>query len=170
MSFDIFYTQRRQATEPGEVKNPFTGAPMTVQVPVGLSDDEVGALRAVLAQANAPDLDEFGCYVVEVADGGGADVYGDDLEKGCMVAVRELTPDIAQFLLDFLNAADWVMRPAMEGNPVITTSHVPVEGPADDSPRVVCTSAKELMVVLSEGVEAWQKYRDRVVAKGREAE
>jgi hypothetical protein len=110
--------------------------------------------------------DEFGCYVVEFGDGGGAEVFASDLGDGCMAAVRGLTPDLLGFLFDLLGAADWVMMPAMEGNPAIVSAPGLASAFADSFPEVVCGSPEELGAILSGGYEAWKRYRDQVVGEG----
>jgi hypothetical protein len=167
MSFDIFFSPRRQGTEPVERRNPFTGEPMMVLPSVPLSDDVLGAVRKVFERAKARGPDEFGCYVVEFGDGGEAEVFGSDLGDGCMVALRGLTPDLLGFLFDLLGAADWVMFPAMEGNPAIVSAPGLASAFADSFPEVVCGSPEELGAILSDGYEAWRRYRDQVVGEGR---
>jgi hypothetical protein len=61
-----------------------------------------------------------------------------------------------------LNAAEWVMLPAMEGNPAIVSSQGLASEFADGSPEVICNSPEELGTVLSGGFQAWKGYRDRV--------
>lgn len=83
-----------------------------------------------------------------------------------MVAVRNLTPALVQFLFDLLQAGRWVMLPAMEGNIAVTVPESVIENVSDDFPeRVVCQSAPELQVQLTKGFGAWKKYRDHVVGK-----
>ncbi len=61
-----------------------------------------------------------------------------------------------------LKSADWVLLPAMQGNPAIVSSPGLAFGFANNSPEVVCGSPEELGAILSGGFEAWEKYRDRV--------
>lgn len=131
-----------------------------------LSADEVRAVRGVLEKLEARGPDEHGCYVVAFGDGGGAEVYGNDLSTGCMVAVRGLTPDLLRFLYDLLKATDWVLLPAMEGNPGIVSAPGRANGSADSFPEVVCGSPEDLGAILSGGFEAWKRYRDRMVGEG----
>jgi hypothetical protein len=84
-----------------------------------------------------------------------------------MIALRGITPEISQFLFDFLKAGNLVMVPAMEHAVAITASPGSVRGVPDDFPRLVtCGSAQETAVLLCEGVQAWQAYRDQVVHGG----
>jgi hypothetical protein len=166
MSFDLFFQACRSGTQPVERKNPVTGEVQT-SVPVEpLSAEDVRAIRGVLARAGAREPDEFGCFVVELGDGGGAEVFARDLANGCMVALRGLTPDLLQFLYDLLAAARWVLLPAMEGNPAVVKSPGLASGFADDFPEVVCGSPEELGALLSGGYDAWRKYRDQIVGEG----
>jgi hypothetical protein len=54
-----------------ERQNPFTGKTQLVPVDDGLSDAERAAVLLLLRSTGAAAPDEFGCYVVELADGGG---------------------------------------------------------------------------------------------------
>jgi hypothetical protein len=167
MGFDIFFSPGRQGTERIERTNPFTGLPMTVLPTIPLSDDELAAVRKVFERAKARGPDEYGCYVVELADGGGAEVFAKDVADGCMVTVRGLSPDCLRFLFDLLKAAEWVMFPAMEGNPAIVSSPGLASEFADSFPEVVCGSPGELGEILSGGYEAWERYRDQIAGEGR---
>jgi hypothetical protein len=123
----------------------------------------VQAVREILVAARARGPDEFGCFVVELGDGGGAEVFATNLEAGCMVAVRGITPDLLRFLFDLLTAANWVLLPAMEGNPAIVKSTVLASGLADSFPEIACGSPEVLGTILSGGFDAWKRYRNQVV-------
>jgi hypothetical protein len=167
VSFDIFYQPCRFGAEPVEQKNPFTGEVQTVLPVQPLSSHDLKAVRDVLENANAVGPDEHSRYLVRFGDGGAAEVYaGDEPETGCMTALRRgLTPDLLRFLFDLLRAADWIMLPAMEGNPAITALPGRAEGFADSFPEVVCNSAEELGSVLTGGFDGWKRYRDQIVEK-----
>ena len=163
MSFDIFFAPCRYGSKPVKQKNPFTGKEESVLPNETLTVAELEAVRELLKRANAPAPDAYGCYFVEFDDGGGAEIFGRDLSKGCMVAVRGITPIFLQFLIDLLKAGNWVMCPAMEDNIAVTCSPECLKGVPDDFPKVViCNSADELGVLLSDGFLAWKKYRDVV--------
>jgi hypothetical protein len=167
MSFDIFFHPRRQSNEEFDRKRPLTGKSVMVRPVVPLTAGELDSVKKLLDASIAEGPPESGCHVLKFADGGGAEIYTDRLAPSdCMVAVRGLTPDLLRFLFAMLEAADWVMMPAMEGNPVITRTAVSAECVSADSPRVVCSSPEELGVVLTKGVEAWQQYRDQVTGPG----
>ena len=164
MSFDIFFDPGRYGRQRVKQKNPFTGKVESVLPVEPLTPAERKAVRAVLRKASGGGPDEFGCSVVETADGGTAEVFGDDLANGCMVAVRGLTPGLLAFLIELLKAGNWVMTPAMEATVAITAVPERLKGLPKDHPEVVlCTSAAELGVLLADGFGAWKKYRDRVV-------
>jgi hypothetical protein len=154
MSFDLFYQPCRSGTEPVERRNPFTGEIQTSLPVEPLSAEDLQAIQAVLAGVGARGPDEFGCFVVELGDCGGAEVFASDLASGCTVALRGLTPDMLRFLYDLLAAAHWVLLPAMEGNPAIVTSPNLASGFADSFPEVVCGSPDELGEILSGGYDA----------------
>ena len=170
MSFDIFFQPCRSGTGLVERENPLTGEMQTGAPVEPLSDEEVRAIRGVLAASGSHGPDEFGCYVIDLADGGDAEVYGGDPETGVMVALRSLTPNLLRFLFNLLEAADWVMLPAMEGNPAIVSSPGLARGFADGFPEVVCGSPEELGAILSGGYDAWDTYRNQIVGEGRPQE
>ncbi len=166
MSFDIFYQPCRYGSKLVKRINPLTKEEESVLPNEPLTPPELKAVRGVLKGANAEKPDKFGCYVVELEDGGGAEVFGKDLANGCMVALRGLTPGVVTFLLDLLRAGNWVMCPAMEDNIAITCTPDKMWGTPDDFPEiVVCESAEELGVLLTDGFRAWKKYRDKVAGK-----
>lgn len=128
-----------------QITNPFTGKVQSGPVSEPLNAAEVDAVKKVLKQANAHTPDEFGCYVVELGDGGNAEIDGNDLETGCMVRLWGMTPALSRFLYDLLKAGNWFMLPAMEDNVAITTAPASIKGIPDDFPRVVvCNSSEEL--------------------------
>lgn len=172
MSFDLFYRPCRFGSEPVEVENPFTGEVHVALPTKPLTPRDQEAIRDVLRGNNAAEPDQHGCYLIECRDGGAADVYaGHDLKTGCIVTLTlGLTPDLLRFLFDLLRAADWVMLPAMEGNPTITALAGRGEGYADDGPEVVCNSAEELGIALAEGFEGWRRYKDQILGSPRGVE
>ena len=160
MSFDLFYQPRHIGTEPVERKNSFTGE-MQTSLPVEpLGAEDVRSVHGVLAGVGAHGPDGFGCFVVELDDGGVAEVFASNLENGCMVSLRGLTPGLLRFLYDLLRAVDWVLLPAMEGNPVVVMSPGLASGFADSFPEIVCGSPEELGKILSGGYDSWKTYRD----------
>jgi hypothetical protein len=71
---------------------------------------------------------------------------------------------LVQFLFDLLVAGRWVMIPAMADTVAITNSPDNVFGLPDGFPRLVeCGSSEELGVILTDGAQAWERYRDQVV-------
>jgi hypothetical protein len=164
VSFDIFFQPCRFGGAPAEKRNPFTGKTVSGAPNEPLNAAELTAVQQILDRAKSSGPDEHGCYVVDLSDGGTAEVFTGDLATGCMVAMRRITPDLFQFLYDLLEAGNWVLLPAMEDGAAITASPECLKGvPADFPKIVVCGSAEELRVLLTPGVNAWQKYRDQVV-------
>lgn len=164
MSLDIFFQPCRFGEAPIEKKNPFTGELQSVFPVKPLSGAELSAVRQVLKQATTKDFDEADCQVVTFQDGGIVEVDAGNLEEGCRVGLSGMTPDVLQFLYDLLSAGRWAMIPAMEDLVAVTTSRENVSGESKNFPRVVeCRSAEELGRLLSDGVRAWEEYRDRIV-------
>ncbi len=164
MSFDIIFRPCRYKGIVVEKTNPFTEEVQTVLANEPLNAAELRAVKKVLKQAKAPCPAEHGCYFVELDDGGGAEVFGSDLETGCMVALRGMTPDLCRFLYALLKAGNWVLIPAMEDAVAITASLRSIRGVPDDFPRiVVCNSVEELAALLADGVRVWAQYRDQFV-------
>ncbi|WP_165231879.1 hypothetical protein [Aquisphaera insulae] len=164
MSFDLFYVPCRFGTEAVEKANPFTGEVKVVLPNLPLSIHDRDAVRDVIDRAGGVVSDGFESYLVQFRDGGVAEIFSrSKLETGCMVAIRRgLTTELLRFLFDLLGAADWILLPAMEGNPAMTA--LPGRAAAFDRfPEVVCHSAEELGAVLIWGFEGWRQYRDRVV-------
>lgn len=131
MSFDLFYQPCRFGTQPVEQKNPFTGEIQTSLPVEPLSAEDVRAIQGVLAGVGAS-----GPFVIELGDGGGAEVFASDLETGCMVALRRRTPKLLKLLYDLLIAAEWVLLRAMEPTPAIVKSPGLASGFADSLPEV----------------------------------
>jgi hypothetical protein len=141
MSLDVFFqTCRFGGIAEGEQSNePLTAA-------------EEKAVRNILARVCPSGPDEHHCWVVQVGDGGSAEVFGKDLSEGCMFAVRGLTPGLVQMMFDLLVAGNWVMLPAQDGPGAIAASMDAVRGVPDGFPQVViCESPDALGVVLGGG-------------------
>jgi hypothetical protein len=142
-------------TETVELKNPSTGEVESIRSQEPLTDSEMRSVRAALQEAGAQGPDEHGHAVISFGDGGAAEVYMDGLETGCCVTPSlGLTPDCRRFLMDLLNVAEWVMLPAMEGNPAIVSSPGMTNAFNDSFTEVVCGSHEELGAILSGGYNA----------------
>lgn len=167
MSFDIFYLPGRFGTNPVEEKNPFTGEVEAVLPVEPLAPRDLDAVKDVLGRVTAVGPDDHGCYSVRFGDGGDVEVYtGRGFETGCMTAIHGgMTADCLRFLLDLLNAADWVMLPAMEGNPAIVAIPGSAEGLGGEFPELVCGSVEELGAALAAGFDNWNLYRDQIVGE-----
>jgi hypothetical protein len=166
VSFDIFFKTVRYTGNPVVRKNPFTGEDQTINSSEPLTAAEEGAVLEVLETVKGKSQDQ-GTWVIEFGDGGGAVVLADQLKSGCMVCLHGITPEVSQFLFDFLKAGNWVMLPAMQDAVAITSSPGSVKGVPNDFPRLVtCNSANEIAVLLREGIGGWQEYRDQIVRGG----
>jgi hypothetical protein len=81
-----------------------------------------------------------------------------------MFAVRALTPRLVSVLFDVLKAGNWAMIPALDDAYTITCSPEHLTNlPAEIPEVIVCRSSKELGVLLMDGYEAWQRYKNSVV-------
>ncbi len=148
-------------------KNPFTGEEKTVDSHEPLNASEIESVQRVLKNADSVGPDDNGYWFVET-ENGTAEIACDDLENGCVVTLRGLSPTIEKFLFDLLNAAEWVMLPATEAFFSITTSPKYVKQLPNNLPTpVLCQSPKELEFLLNDGVQAWKKYRDHVLGGGQ---
>ena len=79
-----------------------------------------------------------------------------------------MTPAVIEFLFDLLAAGKWVMIPIMEDCLAITTSPESLKGVPEDYPTIVAIqSVQELVVLLTRGFRAWDKYRDQIVLPRR---
>ena len=164
MSFDTFFQTARFDGSVAVKKNPFTGASTSVPITEPLSSVELKAVRKVLKEVGIKD--KHGFYAVSFPDGGAAEVCAEEPATGCMVALRRITPDLTQFLFELLQAGNWVMLPAMAGNVALTTSPESIKGVPKDFPEIIMVNnADEVGVVLSNGVQGWQKYRDKLSGK-----
>lgn len=166
MSFDIVYQPCQLEAAPVEKKNPFTGEAQTYRPARPLSPADLKAVRVVIERADASAPDEFGCRIVRFGDGREVEIHaGEGLETGCLVVLRDgLSPALARFLFDLLRAADWIMLPAMEGNPAIAALPGRAKVFSDDFPEVVCNSAEELRAALGEGRNDWDQYKVPIIA------
>ena len=166
MSFDVFFQPSRFAKKDSGVPEAGIGEPTSVLLNEPLSAAELQAVRNTLLNVTANGPDQHGCYVIALADGGTAEVFGSDLASGCMVAMRGMTADMVRFLFALLVAGKWIMLPAMADSVAITNSPGNVAGVPEDFPKIVaCDSAEELSVILTDGVQAWERYRERVVGE-----
>lgn len=118
-----------------------------------LSAGEHDAVEKVLRRRCPRGADAHDCWVVEVADGGRAEVFGRNLRNGCMFALSGITPEIVGLLYEVLVAGKWVMLPALEGCGAIVASTDAVHAAPDDFPKVTaCTSADALAKLLVDGL------------------
>ena len=171
MSFDIHYHTCNLGTRTAERKNPFTGEMLSVPVDDGLSDAERAAVLDLLRAAGANAPDEFGCYIVKTPDGGSAEVFaaglgGPEQCDGFMVAMRGLTPELVGLLWKLCRDGNMSAMPVMEDEVVVVASETQVQRVQAPWPAVVAVSSpEELAHLLSDGVAAWQAYRDQIAGK-----
>jgi hypothetical protein len=134
MSIDLFF-QSAQFDDSGR-SSPLAAA-------------EQDAVEKLLKRMARSGPDTHGCWVLQVSDGGSAEVFARDLREGCMFALRGFTPEIVRLLFDILVASNWVMLPALEGCGAIAASADALHAPPHDFPAVtVCTSATALSALL----------------------
>lgn len=169
MSFDVFLQSVRRGGEPREVINPFTGQAATVPAASGLSAREAESVLGVIASHRLPGLDEFGCYPIDLADGGSAELYagklgGPEACDGMMIACRGLTPQLSDLIFELMAAGNMAALPAMEDARTFVASEEWSDfRPGDGAPpTVVLRSAAELHAALTGGYDGWKRYRDQV--------
>jgi hypothetical protein len=151
VSFDIFFQPCRFGAD-----NPATDQNR-------LTADETAAVLQILNTSSTAGGDE-GSWTLVTDDGGEAEVFAADLQRGCMVALRGMTAGVRQLLFDILGAGNWVMLPIVEENIAIKTTETLLTDLPSDFPQVVdCGSAGELNVLLEGGYQAWAKYRNQIL-------
>ena len=171
MSFDVYYHTCNLGTRTAKRKNSFTGKMRAVPVDDGLTDAERAAVRKLLKAAGAAKPDEFGCYAVEFKGGGSAEVFASELAgteqcDGLMVSLHGLTPAVVGFLYDLCRAGNMAATPIMEDEVVVVASEAQRLRVQSRWPSaVVVDSPAEFGRLLSDGVAAWQAYRDQVVGE-----
>lgn len=168
MSFDILFHTCNLGTRKKRVKNPFTGAAMSVFDDPGLTDDERGAVVNLLKELKAEGPDDFGFYRLSFPDGGEADLSADGLSDrkkfdSCSVETRGLTPGVARFLFRLSRAGNMVLIPVAEGVGELVTSEEQRHRVVARFPEAkVVRSAKALETEVRRGFDAWEQYRDEV--------
>lgn len=110
-------------------------------------------------------------YDLEAADSGHCSVQAGDLDGGppyesCTFFLRGWTPGLLDLIFAAAKAGDMVMTPVMDPIRFILTApeqreHLPTT--EDWAEPVLCSSGEELGVLMEQGFEAWQRYRDYVV-------
>jgi hypothetical protein len=113
MSFDIFFMPCRYAEASVEEVDPFTAKSRSKLPNEPLTPDELSAVKAVLAAKSTSFATESDTGF-HFSDGGYAELYGERLASGCMVALRgKMTLQVSAFLYELLHAGRWIMIPAM---------------------------------------------------------
>jgi hypothetical protein len=168
MSFDIHYHTCNFGTRTAQRKNPLTGQLQTVPVDDGLTAEERSAVADLLHSSGASGPDEFGCYVLELSDGGSAEVFASGLDgpqpcEGLMVSLRSMTPGLVRFLWELCRAGNMAATPVMEDEVVVVASEGQRRRVLERWPQVVVVGSSEgFGRLLSGGLAAWQAYRDQV--------
>ena len=167
MSFDIFYHTCNPSTGRADRRNPFTGTIESMPVDAGQSAAERAAVLDLLRSAGASGPDKSGYFGLDLPDGGSAEVHGPGPEvlgpgSGWVVAVRSLTPGVAEILWGIGRAGNLAILPAMADSLVIVATEAQHERVRDRWPEaVVAGSAAELGRLLRGGFASWEAYRDR---------
>lgn len=168
MSFDIHYHTCNLGTRTEQRKNPFTRAVQTVAIDNGLSATERANVLKLLQESGAVGPDEFGSYVLDLSDGGSAEVFAKELEgegsfDGCMVAIRSLTPKLISLLWELCHAGNMVAMPVMENAvSVVSDEQQRRQIQARWPDAVVVPSPEDFGRLLRGGFDAWRSYRDQV--------
>jgi hypothetical protein len=156
----------RYGQTPIDAPDRAAGATRKVPSNESLTQEELLAVRAVLSQAGASNGGQCDFFVPMLEDGGYAEVFCRDIQVGCMVALRGITPHVLKFLFNLLQAGNWVMIPAMPDTRSIATSPAAFKRIPDGfPPALVCASPEEIGAIISGGFDAWKKYRDQFVGK-----
>lgn len=121
---------------------------------------------------------KMGIYRIEFLDGETVDFSAKELADpgnfdGCAFHIHGMSSHMFKFMLEIAKAGDMVILPAMEDFVPILSSdaqqkELPAELAENDPKPVVCGSAEELELLLSDGHAAWQKYRDSVIRSRQE--
>jgi hypothetical protein len=165
VSFDVFFQPCRFVVTPRPGESHPSRTPVDARYSEPLTPIEEEAVRGILVRASPRGCDEHGCWVVEVADGGSAEVFVKDLGTSCTFALRGVTPALVRLMFDILVAGNWVILPALERSGAIAASMDAIRGVPEGFPDVVvCETADALGALLSGGVEAWAKFRARASA------
>lgn len=133
-------------------------------------------VRVVLE--SVPHRDVLGAWVIETADGGHTEMFARGLYSredftGCFFPLRGYAPQVLEFIVRVARAGDMAIIPAMEPNRFILTlpeqqEHLPTaKGWADPA---LCQSGHELQLLIADGYDAWRRYRDSVLGRGRSVE
>jgi hypothetical protein len=164
MSFDIFCQPSRYQKTTTPAKEDSALPDHIVSDP--LRADEVRAVLDVLTKHGLRNSESNpGSYNIEFDDSGVGDLFAENLEMGCMIAVRKYSPKMANFLFELLCAANWHMLPVNVGYMAIATSAAYLTDLPDDYPEVhICKTAEEIGMLLSDGYLAGKSYRDDILS------
>jgi hypothetical protein len=136
-----------------------------------LSASERAAVLGLLRSGGAADPDRFGSYVLDLPDGGSAEVFAAELRgpeqcDGLMVAARSMTPGLVSFLWELCRAGNLVAIPVVEGPVVAVASEGQRARVRTRWPEAIVVGSPEAFGrLLSGGFGAWQAYRDQVAGQ-----
>jgi hypothetical protein len=123
------------------------------------------SLAGVVQQHGGPGApDEYG-YFFELNDGGGVEFYAGH-RVGGMLALRDLTPELCDFIFDVMAATGWVAAFQFEETTLLTARELTpaelrrVEGP--DAKIVLVRSPDDVARALADAFGGWEAYRDHV--------
>lgn len=137
--------------------------------------NEPAVVLNVLREFCNDKADEFGFYVVALADGSSIRFSASGLESGsdfssCSFHLRGITPDVVSFIYRIAHAGDMVifnpqgMDEPKNPSAICLTSEQKREITENVAKNpVVCNSPKHLGQLLGVGFDGWSGYRDRVV-------
>ena len=151
MSFDVYFQPCRYGVVPERTWQPPNQEPAKGAQGEPLTLVEQQAVRSILTRVCPRGPDKQGCWQVEVDDGGGAEVYTKDLRKGCLVALRGVTPDLVKLMFEILVAGNWVMLPTHDPSAIVASKDAVRVVPKGFPDVVVCATADALGAVLAEG-------------------
>jgi hypothetical protein len=170
VSFDVFLQSVHRGSEPRQAINPLTGETVAIHPTGELRDHERESVLSVISSYQFRGPDEFGCYPIDLPDGGSAELFAGKLGEaagcdGMMVACRSLTPQLTGLIFELMVGGNMAALPAMEDTRTFVASEEWSDfTPGDGAPpAVVVRSAAELHAALAGGYEGWKRYRDQVV-------
>ncbi len=173
MSFDIILTTHNTTGEMRDFTNPFTGEAVHGPVHADISETERRAISELLATVAPKGANEYGCFVLELSDGGKAEVFASELPDdkpffGCMIAIRRhFTPLLLDTIWRLCNMGRMSMFATMDDSkPIVTDKEHLSLLPDDWDDAVVCDSPEQLGLLLDKGFSDWDKLRNTVGTAG----
>lgn len=125
-------------------KSTTTGEMEPVRLAEPLTDVEVEAVQDLLMSTGAM-ADNLGSGVVQMADGGWAELSGQELSHGLMVTIGRLSPMLVAFLFSMLRTANWVLIPVGEPLRALVFAADRVQAPPAGFPPVLVVETAEIL-------------------------